>query len=144
MHLQLFHTNHFFIKSITKSNRPYGIYSYNSDRKKDNYYNCLVIFTSIEQGDSEISCRNAAKEIVKVYNDIRSFNKCNELAIIPYSHQCNIETNAKRALKLLDMVYEKVKELLPNTKVYFGDFGFNNEWEINVKSHKLSCLYRKI
>lgn len=144
MHLQLFHTNHFFIRSVTKSNRPHNICSYASSQKKERYYHCLVVFTSIEREDDENTCESAAAEIIRIFNAIKSSAKCNQLAVIPYSHQASVETDARKAFPLLKLVFDKVSVGLSGMNVFFGDFGFNNEWEINVKPHRLSCLYRKI
>lgn len=144
MHLQIFHTNHFYIKSVTCSNRPSGISSKSSMNKKDMYIHCLVVFTSIEHGDTEKTCRQAVAEIIRLYRNLESKSECNKVAVIPYSHQDNVETNAFIAYSMLEKVFKGVKANLPDSPVFMGDFGFNNEWEINVKSHKLSCLYRKL
>ena len=140
MHLQFFHSDHFWIKSITKSNRPIGIFSYSSNMKKSRYRNCLVIFTSIEKTDEKLNCDAAIKEIVNIYKEIKS----NSIVIVPYSHQANIETNSQKALGLLQYLFQNLQETCQEVPVYFGDFGYNNAWNIRVKSHKLSCLYRKI
>lgn len=144
MHLQIFHTNHFYIKSLKESNRPIDIKSFNSREKRKRYYNCLVVFSTIEIGDNEKTCENAKLEILKIYKELNSADKCSSIVIVPYSHQSNVETDSEKSLSLLRMLFKLLRNYFENATVYFGDFGFSNEWEINVKSHRLSCLYRKI
>jgi len=146
VHIQLFHCTEFAIESLEESNRPKGICSVKSVNSKKIYKECLAVFTTVEKGDCDRNITNAIEEISKVYDRLRGKKvkaNCNELVVVPYAHQRNVETNGKAAFGILNSVYEGLKNHYGHSVVFIGDFGFSNKWSIEVKSHKLSCLYRE-
>lgn len=148
MHLQLLHASTFSITSLEASTRPHTVCSVRSGSAPRHCQDCLVVFTSIEKGDTCENVDRAAAEIVKVANRLRrekpaARNPCTSIVLVPYSHQRNVETDGRRALRLIRALHELLSSQSPGLNVFMCDFGFSNEWSISVKSHRLSCLYRE-
>lgn len=147
MHLQMLHATEFGIESLGKSNRPKSVCSFRSSKSKSVYRNCLAVFASVEKGDDENSIFRAVTETEKVYRQLRgkrdNASACRELVVIPYSHQRNVETRGQIAYQILEQVYLQLRERIGDSVVFLGDFGFSNKWSVEVKSHKLSCVYRE-
>lgn len=145
MHLQLFHVDYFKINSTEPSSRPKGISSFKSNKAKKVYRDSLIVFATIEKIDTSQSVLTAKNEVLEIYSNLNnsSHKGCNQIVIIPYSHQRNAETNSSLAKNLLDELFNSIKKEIEVGEVFLGDFGFSNKWSMSVKSHKLSCLYRE-
>lgn len=93
----------------------------------------LVVFTSVEEGDSEKVVEPAVKEIKDVYNQV----KAKEIMIYPYVHLTQNPAKPDVAKKVLASLVKKLK-------AKSTPFGYYKQFEIKVKGHPLSELSREI
>ncbi len=98
---------------------------------------CVVIFTSMEKGDTEGTVEFAVKEV----DDICSQVNCNRVVVYPWVHLSDNPLNPMDALKLLKLFEQKLSE---KYETYRAPFGWYKSFSIKVKGHPLSELSRKI
>lgn len=98
----------------------------------------LVVFTSIELGDSEKEVTQAVEEVKKMYGNVGAKN----LVLYPYAHLSPNLAPLSEAPKVLNMLFEALKTV--NEHVYRSQFGWYKEFELKCKGHPLAELSRQI
>ena len=109
--------------------------------KKEEFKECLVIFTAVERSDEanveEIS-RKAADEIYNIANQV----KCKIIVLYPYAHLSSDLASPKTALEVLKETEKELqKKKLNVTRIVFGWY---KSFDIKCKGHPLSELSREI
>ncbi len=104
-------------------------------KRKTTLKNCIVIFTTIENFDNELSLKRAVKEL----KDFSRKIKCKKILIYPFAHLSNKLASPKKALNLLKKFEEYLSEYF---EVYRAPFGWNKKLEIAVKGHPLAEQFR--
>jgi threonyl-tRNA synthetase len=102
------------------------------------YENVLVIFTSVEEGDTAEVAKKAAQEIKKNYLEV----KAKTILLYPYAHL------SSKLAKPAEAVY-MLEELLKEIRLYASDaekspFGYYKSFEMRCKGHPLAELSKTI
>ncbi|AHC52370.1 Ser-tRNA(Thr) hydrolase [Sulfolobus acidocaldarius SUSAZ] len=100
--------------------------------------NVLVAFTTVEKGDDEKIVERAAKEIGKVFSDV----KASSIIIYPYAHLSDNLEKPDIAVKILRQLEEETKKV--TIEVSRAPFGWYKQFYINCYGHPLSELSKRI
>ncbi len=106
------------------------------EKKKVRVEDCLVVFSSAEEGDKE-DVSDAVKEIKNVASQV----KANRIVIYPFVHLTSKPAPPKVALAILESVKN---ELSKEYETYRAPFGWYKAFDISCKGHPLSELSREI
>ncbi len=106
------------------------------EKKKERYEECLVAFTSVEEGDSSIV--NRAKEEIE---DVAKKVGADRIVLYPYAHLSNQLAAPSEALKVLK---ELEKMLSEDYEVHRAPFGWYKSFIVSCKGHPLSELSKEI
>ncbi|BCU69306.1 threonyl-tRNA synthetase editing domain-containing protein [Stygiolobus caldivivus] len=101
--------------------------------------NVLVVFTTIEKGDSEELVDKAVSEVVSVFNDV----KASSVVIYPYAHLSDNLERPAQAISLLKLFEDKMSKAL-GKEVYRTPFGWYKQFMIDCYGHPLSELSKRI
>jgi threonyl-tRNA synthetase len=101
------------------------------DRKR--VEECLVVFTSVEEGDTEAVAEEAKKEIANIARQV----KADKLVIYPFVHLSSKPAKPDVALNFL-----KSMEKIEGYNVTRAPFGWYKMFNVQVKGHPLSELSR--
>ena len=104
-------------------------------KEKKRIEECLVVFTSVEDGDDKGVLENTKKEIVSVAEQV----KAKKIVIYPFVHLSSKPAKPSAALECL-----KEMENIPGYEVTRAPFGWYKMFEIKCKGHPLSELSREI
>ncbi len=104
------------------------------EKVKKRINECLVVFTSVESGDSKDIVNNAYEEINKISEQV----KCNNIVIYPFVHLSANPAPPEVAMEIL----KELEKKFPN--VYRAPFGWYKEFTIKCKGHPLAELSREI
>lgn len=104
-------------------------------KEKKRVEECLVVFTSIEEGDDRGVIENTKKEIANVANQV----KANKIVIYPFVHLSSKPAKPGTALELL-----KELENIPGYQISRAPFGWYKSFNVKCKGHPLSELSREI
>ncbi|MEB3773552.1 MAG: hypothetical protein GSR86_01330 [Desulfurococcales archaeon] len=133
MRILLLHASEFSYETIKKAIKkppdPPGSYACS---------NCLVVFTTIEEEDTEALLGPASDSILEVIDKV----KPGEVVIYPYAHLSSRLARPTEAHKLL----VKLEEVLGSTlelKIHRSPFGWYKRFSITVYGHPLSELSRE-
>ncbi|MEM2974687.1 MAG: threonine--tRNA ligase [Candidatus Micrarchaeia archaeon] len=96
---------------------------------------CLVVFTSIEEGDDEGVIENTKREIVAVAEQV----KAKRIVIYPFVH-----LSSKPAKPGMALEYLKELEKISGYEVTRAPFGWYKSFNIKCKGHPLAELSREI
>ncbi len=102
------------------------------EKKKVRLENILVLFTSVEVGDSEELGKRAMDEAKEFLGKL----KANRVVIYPFAHLSSSLAKPNDALKVLKSMEEYSKSL--NIETYRAPFGWNKKLSISVKGHPLA------
>ncbi|MEM0480774.1 MAG: threonyl-tRNA synthetase editing domain-containing protein [Candidatus Aenigmatarchaeota archaeon] len=97
----------------------------------------LVVFVAIEKEDNEEKIEKMVEEIKIVANRI----KVNKVLVYPFAHLSNNLAEPSKAEKLVNLLYEKLKNFF---EAYIAPFGWAKELHIKVKGHPLAENLRVI
>jgi len=92
----------------------------------------VVLFTAVEEGDSEATARKAVDEV----KDFLEKLKVNRVLIYPYAHLSSNLAQPFEALKIVKAMEHYAKE--KGMEVYRAPFGWNKQFTISVKGHPLA------
>lgn len=106
------------------------------EKAKKRIDDCLVVFTSVEDGDSESVAEKAAKEIADVAEQV----KAKKIVLYPFVHLTSKPSSPETALAVL----KKTESLLAAYEVYRAPFGWYKAFTIKCKGHPLAELSREI
>ncbi len=107
------------------------------DKVKKRVEDCLVVFTSVEEGDRESVAEKTAKEI----SDVAEQVKAKKIVLYPFVHLTSKPASPETALAVLK---ETEKILGKNYEVYRAPFGWYKAFTIKCKGHPLAELSREI
>jgi len=94
---------------------------------------CLVVFTSVEEGDTKEVLEDAKREIVNIANQV----KVKKIVIYPFVH-----LSSKPAKPDIALSYLKEMEKIEGFEVIRAPFGWYKEFNIKCKGHPLAELSR--
>lgn len=104
----------------------------NCDKQKIRIEDVVVLFTAVEEGDTEEVAKKAITE-TKFFLDKL---KANRVLIYPYAHLSSDLANPENALKVIKAMEASAKEL--ELQTYRAPFGWNKKFTIAVKGHPLA------
>jgi len=104
-------------------------------KEKKRIEECLVVFTSVEDGDDKGVLENTKKEIVSVAEQV----KAKKIVIYPFVHLSSKPAKPSAALECL-----KEMENIPGYEVTRAPFGWYKSFNVKCKGHPLSELSREI
>ncbi len=107
-----------------------------SDGKGFSTKEALVLFTSIEVGDTEALASQAVKEAVEFAGKL----KRKTIVIYPFAHLSSDLEEPQRAMNLFNYMVKEAEK--SDLKVYHAPFGWNKQLSINVKGHPLAEMSR--
>ena len=138
MRVLLIHSD--YLKYQTKSKTK--IAEEIDDTKKQGEFNeSLVAFTAVEkedEADIEMAIKNAVKEIVNVYSQVKAEN----VVLYPYAHLSSSLSAPDAAKTILKGIEEAVRA--EGIDVFRVPFGWYKAFEVSCKGHPLSELSRTI
>ncbi len=107
------------------------------EKKQHEVKECLVVLTSIEQGDSSETVKQLVGAVEKTANEVKTEN----IVIYPYAH---LSSNLAKPLEALELLQESEKELKKKFKhTIRAPFGYYKEFEFKCKGHPLSELSKE-
>ncbi len=99
---------------------------------------CLVVMTAVEKNDDlEQSTDLLVDDIKNIANQL----KTNNIVLYPYAHLSNNLQSPLKSIKILKLVFDKLKS---SFNVLRAPFGYYKTFELKVKGHPLSELSREI
>ncbi len=107
------------------------------DKAKKRIEDCLVVFTSVEEGDRESVAEKTAKEVADVAEQV----KAKKIVLYPFVHLTSKPASPEIALAVLK---ETEKTLSANYEVYRAPFGWYKAFTIKCKGHPLAELSREV
>ncbi len=107
------------------------------EKKQHEVKECLVVLTSIEQGDNEETVKQLVEAIEKTAKEVKTEN----IVLYPYAH---LSSNLAKPLVALELLQESEKELKKKFKhTIRAPFGYYKEFEFKCKGHPLSELSKE-
>lgn len=106
------------------------------EKMQERYEECLVAFTSVEEGDSSL-VKRAAEEIEDVANKVGA----ERIVLYPYAHLSNKLASPDEAISVLRDLEDILKE---RYEVHRAPFGWYKSFVISCKGHPLSELSKEI
>ncbi len=98
--------------------------------------NCLVVFTSVEEGDDETKVPAVADDIEVQFERV----KPERIVLYPWVHLSQRPSKPHIALKLIKLLEEELKKR--GYEVHRAPFGWYKAFSISVKGHPLAELSR--
>ncbi len=108
------------------------------EAKKKRIEECLVVFTSVEKGDTPEVVEDATKEIVNIANQVKTVR----IVIYPFVHLSANPAKPDLALKYLKEIEEGIKKF-EGFEVVRAPFGWYKGFDIKCKGHPLAELSRE-
>ncbi|MCW4037387.1 MAG: threonine--tRNA ligase [Candidatus Bathyarchaeota archaeon] len=103
-----------------------------SDGRKQRVEDALVLFTAVEEGDSEETARQAVKDVEAFLDKIKG----RRILIYPYAHLSSNLAKPREALHVIKEMETSATEA--GLEVYRAPFGWNKQFSISVKGHPLA------
>ncbi|MSS74344.1 threonine--tRNA ligase [Candidatus Pacearchaeota archaeon] len=110
-----------------------------SEKEKEQHEvkECLVVLTSIEQGDSSETIKQLVEAVEKTAKEVKTEN----IVLYPYAH---LSSNLAKPSLALELLKEAEVKLNKNFKhVYRAPFGYYKTFELKCKGHPLSELSKE-
>jgi threonyl-tRNA synthetase len=107
---------------------------------KSRFEDLVVTFVAVENGDDERVLREAAEEIRKYLNVVKS----KRLLIYPYAHLSSNLAPPKEGLETLRSLEEAIRKSVSSTEVLRAPFGWTKSLNVKVKGHPLAENAREI
>jgi threonyl-tRNA synthetase len=107
-----------------------------SEKEKEQHEvkECLVVITSIEQGDSSDTVKQLVEAVKKTASEVKTDN----IVLYPYAHLSSNLAKPQTALELLKESEAQLKKIFKN--ITRAPFGYYKEFEFKCKGHPLSEL----
>jgi threonyl-tRNA synthetase len=103
-----------------------------SDGQRQRIEEILVLFTVIEEGDSEETAREAVADVKAFLENIKS----RRILIYPYAHLSSNLAKPREALHIIKEMRTRAAEA--GLEVHSAPFGWNKQFSISVKGHPLA------
>ena len=97
---------------------------------------CLVVLTSIEQGDSSKEVKQLVEAVEKTAKEV----KTDKVVLYPYAH---LSSNLAKPQVALSLLKEAESELSKKFKTTRAPFGYYKEFEFKCKGHPLAELSKE-
>lgn len=105
------------------------------DMKEHTVKDCLVIWTSVEQGDTDSELNEMIASVKKIASEV----KTNNLVVYPYAH---LSSNLAKPTLALEMLKKTETILSKEYQVTRAPFGYYKIFELKCKGHPLAELSR--
>lgn len=125
--LQL-HSNYIEYKPIQKEIEM----AEEAEKKERRLEEIVVLFTAVEEGDSEASAKQAIEEISGVLKQL----KTRRILIYPYAHLSSNLAKPTAALKVIKAMERHAKE--EGLETFRAPFGWNKQFTVSIKGHPLA------
>jgi len=102
------------------------------EKKKQEFKDIVVLFTSIESGDTEAVARKAIGDVKEFLGKI----KINKILIYPFAHLSQDLAKPDVAMKILSAMEAEANK--NEIEVHRAPFGWNKKLSISVKGHPLA------
>ncbi|MCX8179568.1 MAG: threonine--tRNA ligase [Candidatus Aenigmarchaeota archaeon] len=102
------------------------------EKKQVRLENLIVLFTAIEEGDSEELAKHVMEQIK---NSLKTL-KVKKVLIYPYAHLSSNLAKPSQALKIIKKMEEFAKDM--GLDVYRAPFGWNKQFHLKIKAHPLA------
>ncbi|AIY90229.1 threonine--tRNA ligase [Geoglobus acetivorans] len=132
MKILLLHSDYieYEVKKKTKLAEPF-------EGKGERVDEALVVFISVEKGDTEDTALKAVEEITDVARKVNA----EKVVLYPYAHLSSNLADPETAVKLLKFMEENLSS---DFEVHRSPFGWYKAFKISCKGHPLSELSREI
>ncbi|MBE8540607.1 threonine--tRNA ligase [Geoglobus acetivorans] len=132
MKILLLHSDYieYEVKKKTRLAEPF-------EGKGERVDEALVVFISVEKGDTEDTALKAVEEISEVAKKVNA----EKVVLYPYAHLSSNLADPETAVKLLKFMEEKLSS---SFEVHRSPFGWYKAFKISCKGHPLSELSREI
>lgn len=107
-----------------------------TDKKGEKLEEVLVVFTTVEKGDSEETAKKAADDV----RDVAKKVNAQRILIYPYAHLSPNLADSETALSVL----KSIEKNLTDFEVHRAPFGWYKSFKLACKGHPLSELSREI
>ncbi len=107
-------------------------------KKPTKLENLLVLFTCIEQGDTETTAKQAIDQTKNALAQL----KTNKILIYPYAHLSNNLAKPRTALTILKTMENHAKQ--QDIETHRSPFGWNKQFTLSIKGHPLAEQLRII
>ncbi len=104
--------------------------------------NALVVFTTVEEGDSR-NLSGLALDFVRDLKDLVATLKPSAVVLYPYAHLSKNLARPHEALEVLKFLENALREEIVEIPVYRTPFGWYKQFSINCYGHPLSELSRE-
>ena len=102
------------------------------EKKTKRYEDIVVLFTSVEEEDSEKIARKAVEEVKETLEKISA----KRVLIYPYAHLSSQLAKPQKALRILKAMEEHAKKL--GIETYRSPFGWCKQFSLKIKGHPLA------
>lgn len=106
------------------------------DKKEKEVKECLVVLTSIEQGDNKDTVKQLIEAVVKTAGEV----KTNNVVLYPYAH---LSSNLAKPLVAMELLNEAESQFKKKFKTTRAPFGYYKEFEFKCKGHPLAELSKE-
>ncbi|MEM7821604.1 MAG: threonine--tRNA ligase [Candidatus Aenigmatarchaeota archaeon] len=103
-----------------------------AEKKRIRLEEIVVLFTAVEEGDTEEVARRAVEEVKASLEQI----KVNKILIYPYAHLSSNLAKPNDALKIVKEMEAEAKKA--GIETYRAPFGWNKKFSIQIKGHPLA------
>jgi len=133
----IWHCKKFEVKIVSKSNRPKNIIPEEQRMNKELMENCIVAMITVEKDDKIPEAINSCVD------DIKQFardTKSNNIVVMPFVHLSNNISNYKTALRVTELIGEKLEK---DFNVLRSHFGYHKELLLHTFGHSMNVRYRE-
>ncbi|MEK6843507.1 MAG: threonyl-tRNA synthetase editing domain-containing protein [Candidatus Micrarchaeota archaeon] len=130
------HCDYFSYKTEKKALKSVG--ELKEEEKAGRVENVLVVFTSIEEGDTAQVAKKAALEIKKNFLEVGA----KTILLHPYAHLSSKLARPTEAVYMLNELYLEIKNFAPDA--HKSPFGYYKSFEMRCKGHPLAELSKTI
>lgn len=102
------------------------------EKKRQEFKDIVVLFTSIEDGDTEAVARKAIGDVKEFLGKI----KINKILIYPFAHLSQVLAKPDVAMKIISAMEAEANK--NEIEVHRAPFGWNKKLSISVKGHPLA------
>ncbi len=108
-----------------------------SEKGEKEVKECLVVLTSIEQGDNTQTLNKLVEAVEKTAKEVKTQN----IVLYPYAHLSSNLAKPRVALEILKEAESQIKKKFKNT--LRAPFGYYKEFEFKCKGHPLAELSKE-
>lgn len=103
---------------------------------KQSMKDCVLVFVTIEEGDSEEKVGLLSNDILKFVQDTKHTN----VFVTPFAHLSNKLAKSQIAIQLVNSLIEKIES---SCNVQKGHFGSDKELDLHLFGHPGNTRYRE-